>query len=69
MQSFVRDCVNFGAALSRHNYVDLKGELSPVLYARGIAASFYRPWIGRYTYTLVALIWLVPDRRLERALK
>jgi uncharacterized membrane protein len=48
---------------------DLKGKLSPVLYALGIVVSFYRPWIAGCIYTLVALMWLVPDRRLERALK
>jgi uncharacterized membrane protein len=48
---------------------DLKGKLSPVLYALGIAVSFYRPWIAGCIYILVALMWLVPDRRLERALK
>jgi uncharacterized membrane protein len=48
---------------------DRKGKLSPVFYALGIAVSFYRPWIAGCIYTLVALMWLVPDRRLERALK
>jgi uncharacterized membrane protein len=45
---------------------DLKGRLSPVFYAVAIAASFLRPWISGCIYVLVALIWLVPDRRLER---
>jgi uncharacterized membrane protein len=48
---------------------DLKGKLSPVLYALGIAVSFYSPWMAGCIYILVALMWLVPDRRLERALK
>jgi uncharacterized membrane protein len=47
---------------------DLKGKLSPVLYALGIALSFYRPWIAGCIYILVALMWLVPDRRLQRVL-
>ena len=47
---------------------DVKGKISPVLYALGITVSFYRPWIAGCIYTLVALMWLVPDRRLERAL-
>jgi uncharacterized membrane protein len=47
---------------------DLKGKLSPVLYALGIAVSFYRPWIAGCIYTLVALMWLVPDRRLQKVL-
>ena len=48
---------------------DLKGKLSPVLYAVGIAVSFLRPWIAGIIYILVALTWLVPDRRIERALE
>ena len=47
---------------------DLKGKLSPVLYAVAIAASFFQPWIAGAIYVSVALMWLVPDRRIERAL-
>jgi uncharacterized membrane protein len=47
---------------------DLKGKLSPVLYGVAIAASFSRPWISGCVYVFVALMWLVPDRRIERAL-
>lgn len=47
---------------------DLKGKLSPVLYALGIGFSFFRPWIAGSIYVLVALMWLIPDRRLERAM-
>ena len=45
---------------------DLKGKLSPVLYAAGIAASFFQPWFAGCIYTVAALMWLIPDRRLER---
>ena len=45
---------------------DLKGKFSPVLYAGAIAASFVRPWIADSLYVFVALLWLVPDRRIER---
>jgi uncharacterized membrane protein len=48
---------------------DLKGKLSPVLYALAIAATFLRPWIAGGIYVLVALMWLVPDRRIARALE
>ncbi len=47
---------------------DWKGKLSPILYAIAIAASFIHPWIAGGIYVLVALIWLVPDRRIEREL-
>jgi hypothetical protein len=44
---------------------DVKGKLSPGLYAAAIALSFVRPWAADAVYVLVALIWLVPDRRIE----
>jgi uncharacterized membrane protein len=47
---------------------DLKGNLSPVLYIIAITAAFWRQWIAGLLYVAVALIWLVPDRRIERAL-
>ena len=47
---------------------DFKGKLSPVLYAVAIATAFYRPWISCCLYVFVALMWLIPDRRIERAL-
>ena len=45
---------------------DWKGKLSPVLYAAGIALSFVRPWLAGSTYVAVALMWLIPDRRIAR---
>src|SRR5207253_2800496 len=48
---------------------DWKGKLSPVLYLVAIAATFISPWIAQSIYVLVALIWLVPDRRIEQTLK
>ena len=47
---------------------DLKGKISPVLYLSGIALAFVNPWLGMLVYTSVALMWLVPDRRVERYL-
>jgi uncharacterized membrane protein len=47
---------------------DWKGWLSPVLYATAIAASFWAPTIARVLYAVVAVIWLVPDRRIEKVL-
>jgi uncharacterized membrane protein len=45
---------------------DLKGRISPVLYVAGIALAFVNPWLSIALYVLVAIIWLVPDRRIER---
>jgi uncharacterized membrane protein len=47
---------------------DKKGQLSPVLYLLAVGAAFVHPGISGALYALVALIWLNPDRRLERVL-
>jgi uncharacterized membrane protein len=47
---------------------DWKGKISPVLYLLGIAAAFVSPRLAQVVYVLVALLWLVPDRRIENAL-
>jgi len=45
---------------------DLKGKASPLIYLFGIALCFVDPRLGLVPYVVVALIWLVPDRRLEQ---
>ena len=47
---------------------DWKGKLSPVLYVIAILVAFSSHWASKAIYVLVALIWLVPDQRIERAL-
>jgi uncharacterized membrane protein len=47
---------------------DRKGKLSVVLYLVAIAVSFWQPWIAAAIYAIVAVVWLVPDRRIERML-
>jgi len=47
---------------------DWKGKSSPLIYLAAILASFWSPYLAQALYVLVALIWLVPDRRIERAL-
>jgi uncharacterized membrane protein len=47
---------------------DVKGKISPLLYCLGIALAFADRWIGLAVYVAVALIWLVPERRVERHL-
>ena len=47
---------------------DLKGKISPGLYALAIPSAFLDQWIAGSIYVLVALIWLVPDRRIERVI-
>jgi len=47
---------------------DWKGKLSPLLYALAIMLAFLSPWISVAIYVFVALMWVVPDRRIERVL-
>ena len=47
---------------------DWKGKLSPALYLVAILFALQSPWVSQALYTLAALLWLVPDRRIERAL-
>jgi uncharacterized membrane protein len=44
---------------------DWKGKLSPAVYALGIAAAWWSPGVAQLLYLLVALLWFVPDRRIE----
>ncbi len=56
------------AALARALGRDRKGKLSVVLYLVGVVASCAHPGIGFLVYAIVAVIWLVPDRRIERGM-
>ena len=47
---------------------DWKGRLSPLFYVAAILLAFRWSWAAQGVYVLVALIWLIPDRRIERAL-
>jgi uncharacterized membrane protein len=48
---------------------DIKGKISPLLYIAGILLVLVSPWISVALYTLVAVIWLIPDRRIEHAIR
>jgi uncharacterized membrane protein len=47
---------------------DMKGKLSVLMYVAAIPSAFVRPWIADALYAAVALMWLVPDRRIESRL-
>ena len=47
---------------------DWKGKLSPVLYIMAIIATLVSPWIAQAIFVTVALMWLIPDRRIENVL-
>lgn len=57
-----------GSLLARAVGSDFKGKLSPVLYALAIPAAFLTPYLADAIYVAVALLWLVPDTRIEDAL-
>jgi uncharacterized membrane protein len=47
---------------------DLKGKISPALYLTAIGLGFVATWLALAIYVLVALMWLIPDRRIEKLL-
>jgi uncharacterized membrane protein len=56
------------SALARAIGSDFKGRVSLAIYALGIGLSFVHPLLGMLLYALVSVMWLIPDRRIERAL-
>jgi uncharacterized membrane protein len=44
---------------------DAKGKVSPVIYLLGTGMAFVQPWLSVVAYVVVALLWLIPDRRIE----
>ena len=57
------------SALAKAIGRDRKGIISSVLYVTGIGLSFVHPYLGFAIYTLVASIWFIPDRRIEKKLE
>jgi len=56
------------SVLARALGSDIKGKMSVLLYLAAIALAFVQPWISIAIYALVAVMWLIPDRRIEKAL-
>lgn len=54
------------SVLARAIGSDLKGKVSPILYIAGISLAFYLPLVAGLIYLLVAVIWIIPDRRIEK---
>jgi uncharacterized membrane protein len=48
---------------------DVKGKLSVAFYLAAVGLAFLRPWIADAVYVVVAAMWLVPDRRIEREIE
>lgn len=57
-----------GSLLKQAVGTDWKGKASPFLYLTAMAVAFWVPGVAQAIYVAVALIWLVPDRRIERAI-
>lgn len=57
-----------GSTLAAAVGLDWKGKLSPVLYLVGIVSTAWLPWVSQAMYVLVALLWIVPDKRIEHVL-
>ncbi|MBI1204530.1 MAG: DUF1211 domain-containing protein [Rhodopseudomonas sp.] len=57
-----------GSLLAQAVGKDRKGKLSVVFYAAAIPLAFVEQWIAQAIYVFVALMWLVPDKRIERVL-
>ena len=47
---------------------DFKGKISIVIYALAILLAFVNPWYACFLYALVAVIWFIPDRRIEKVI-
>jgi uncharacterized membrane protein len=56
-------------ALAKALGSDIKGKISPVLYLAAIALAFVAPWASHAIYVVVALMWLIPDQRIEKAIE
>ena len=69
LQSVILRSPGASEVLARAVGRDRKGKASIVLYAAAIGLSFVHPLISCGIYVLVAMIWLIPDRRIERALE
>lgn len=68
LQQFIIASQGANSLLKKAVGSDFKGKLSPLLYLIAIVLSFWSQWFSQGLYILVALIWLVPDRRIEKAL-
>ena len=68
MRVFDLDDPEITVALARAVGRDWKGKSSLALYIAAVPLAFVSPWIAGGLYVLVAVMWLIPDRRIERTL-
>ncbi len=58
-----------GSTLAKAFGKDQKGIMSVIIYGVGVGISFINPWLALILYALVAVIWFIPDNRIEKTLK
>ena len=68
LQSLIKAEEGPGSQISLALGADIKGKASPVLYIIAIPMAFVLQWISEAIYVFVALLWLIPDRRIESTL-
>jgi uncharacterized membrane protein len=68
LQQFIIASQGHESLLKKEVGRDWKGKSSPLIYVLAILMAFWSQWISQGLYVLVALVWLVPDRRIETAL-
>ncbi|MFN8548578.1 MAG: TMEM175 family protein [Candidatus Eisenbacteria bacterium] len=68
LQHTILACQGPNSRLSQAVGNDVKGKVSVALYALAIVTALWLPWIAHLLYTAVALMWLIPDTRIERRL-
>ena len=68
LQTMILRCNERDSVLARAIGKDVKGKLSAALYVVGVALAFVQPWAAGALYAMVAVMWLIPDRRIERAM-
>jgi uncharacterized membrane protein len=69
LQQFIIKSQGSDSLLKRAVGRDWKGKLSPVLYLLGVLSTIWFLWVALAIYVIAALMWLVPDRRIEVALR
>jgi len=69
LQSAIIRSQGVGSVLAKAIGKDVKGKISPLLYVTGIGLAFIYPWLANAVYAFVALMWLIPDQRIEKALR
>jgi uncharacterized membrane protein len=69
LQKAITRTHGMASTLARALGSDIKGKISLLFYIGAILLALVSPWISVALYTLVALIWLIPDRRIEHALR